>query len=84
MDSAYEFPFYAGVLLARQARAMDDKSSPRRPGDLFLERYMPTATETEREAARENLRTLVAILVEIDDRLSREKRRKRDSRESKA
>lgn len=53
----------------------------RRPGDLFLDRYMPHASEEEREEAYENLRGLISILVEIDDRLAREKC-DADSRES--
>jgi hypothetical protein len=53
-----------------------------RPGQLFIDRYMPTATHAAREAAYENLRGLIAILVEIDDRLAREAR-ERDSRESR-
>ncbi len=53
-----------------------------RLGDLILERYMPNAPEVEREEARENLRCLAALLVRIDERLAREKREQRDSRES--
>ena len=48
------------------------------PGDLFIDRYMPGASEEEREQARENLRRLIAVLVRINDRVGRE----RDSRES--
>ena len=60
---------------------MNDKNQ-QRPGQLFLDRYMPTATDEEREAAYANLKGLVAVLVEIDDRLAREKWVKSDSRES--
>ena len=47
-------------------------SSPRRPGDLILNRYMPNATEEEREAARENLRQFAVIVVGIAKRIARE------------
>jgi len=47
------------------------KTQERIPGDLFLDRYMPTAGEEEREAARERLCSLVRILVAIDERLVR-------------
>lgn len=54
---------------------MDTKpspSSPRRPGDLILDKYMPNATEEEREAARKNLREYAVIVVEIAKRLAKE------------
>ena len=47
-------------------------SSPRRPGDLILDKYMPNATEEERGAARENLRKYAVIVVGIAKRLARE------------
>ena len=47
-------------------------SSPHRPGDLILNRYMPDATEEEREAARENLREYAVIVVAIAKRLAKE------------
>jgi hypothetical protein len=59
---------------------MADEVRTTRPGELFLDRYMPKATEAEREEAYENLRELIAILVEIEDRLTREKRTSEDSR----
>ena len=46
----------------------------RRPGQLFLDRYMPDASEEERKAAYDNLRALITIIVEVDRRLAREKR----------
>ncbi len=49
---------------------------------LFVDRYMPGASTDEREKAYENLRSLVALLVEIDERISREKRTPCDSHES--
>jgi hypothetical protein len=54
---------------------MDQKlrpQRPRRPGELFIDRYMPNATEAEREEALKNLQDLIAILVRIDERLARE------------
>ena len=42
------------------------------PEDLFIERYMPGASAAEREDARQNIRNLVAVLVQIDVRLARE------------
>lgn len=41
-----------------------------RLGDHILDRYMPGATEAEREDARANLKGLVRILVRIDERLA--------------
>lgn len=54
----------------------DDK----RPGDLFIDRFMPGASADEREEAYVNLERLIAVLVQIDVRLVREER-ERDSRE---
>jgi hypothetical protein len=54
---------------------MDQKpstSGSQRPGDLILNRYMPNATEEEREAARENLREYATVVVGIAKRLVRE------------
>ena len=49
---------------------MPTKSTrPDRPGWLFIDRYMPSATPEEQEEAYENLRSLVALLVQIDERL---------------
>ena len=48
------------------------------PEDIFIDRYMPGANDTEREYARENVRRLIAVLVRISYRIGRE----RDSRES--
>jgi hypothetical protein len=52
-----------------------------RPGDLFIDRYMPGASAEEREAAYTNVRRLIAVLVRIDERLRREGE-KADSPES--
>lgn len=53
---------------------MDHKPNPSnyRPGDLILDRYMPNATEHEREVARENLRECAKIVVGIAKRLAKE------------
>jgi hypothetical protein len=59
-----------------------EKEPKNRPGQLFIDRYMPSASAAEREAAYENLRGLIAVLIEIDDRLAREMHG-HDSRESR-
>lgn len=46
----------------------------KRPGDVILDRYMPDATEVEREAARENLHQYAGIVFGIAKRLMREER----------
>ena len=61
---------------------MKHKKTEHRPGDLFIDRYMPKATEEAREEAYANLRALVALLVRIDERLDVEERARRDSLES--
>lgn len=38
---------------------------PYRPGDIILDRYLPSATEEEREHARENLRRLAKYLLRV-------------------
>jgi len=66
---------------ARNHVRMKNKKIDHRPGDLFIDRYMPKATEEAREEAYANLRALVALLVRIDERLALEEREKRDSHE---
>jgi hypothetical protein len=61
---------------------MKNKKIDHRPGDLFIDRYMPQATEEAREESYANLRALVALLVRIDERLAMEERERRDSLES--
>lgn len=61
---------------------MQEPTHERRPGQLFIDRYMPNANEQEREDAYQNLRELVAILVEVDDRVTQEKCGLHDSQES--
>lgn len=54
---------------------MDHKPSPlslQRPGDLILNRYMPNASEEEREAARENLREFATVVVGVTKRIAKE------------
>jgi hypothetical protein len=50
----------------------ETSSRPEKPGCLFIDRYMPDATPEEQEEAYENLRSLVALLVQIDERLDAE------------
>ena len=47
-------------------------SRPDKPGRLFIDRYMLDATLEEQEAAYENLKSLVSLLVRIDGRLADE------------
>jgi len=52
------------------------------PGDYILNKYMPDATPDEREAARDNLYALAAVVVRICERIAFERqnsiRAKRD------
>lgn len=66
----------------REYASMKKKQPERRPGELFVDRYMPKASEEAREEAYANLRALVALLVRIDERLAIEDRERHDSRES--
>ncbi len=68
-------------LHTRHHARMKHKKTDHRPGDLFIDRYMPEATEEAREEAHANLRALVALLVRIDERLALEEREQRDSRD---
>ena len=52
-----------------------------KPGDLFIDRYMPHATADEREAAHQRLRQLIGVLMRVNDRLAREERPRADSRD---
>jgi cell fate regulator YaaT (PSP1 superfamily) len=51
---------------------MDTPRREHQPGDIILNRYMPNATEEEREDARENLRRLARVLLRIEVRIARE------------
>ncbi len=51
---------------------METPQRTRRPGDLIIDRYMPNATEDEREAARANLYAFVAVLLRISTRCANE------------
>ena len=51
---------------------LNARGRPWQPGDLILDRYMPGATDEEREAARENLRAYMKIVVRIATRLATE------------
>jgi len=44
----------------------------RHPGDAFLDRHIPCATEEERNHARENLHRLAKVILRIEERLARE------------
>ena len=69
-------------LLRRQRCGHDafmSKAIDPRPGDLFVDRYMPGASAEEREDAYQNVRHLIAVLVRINERL----RRKGDSDDSR-
>jgi hypothetical protein len=68
--------------LSPDASLMDAKKTERRAGDFFIDRYMPKASEAKRHEARANLRSLIRIIVAIDDRLRVKAQQKRDSRES--
>ncbi len=56
--------------------SMNQKAQPTdpRPGWLIIDRYMSNASDEEREAAYENLKRLMSVLWEIDQRITREKR----------
>jgi hypothetical protein len=41
------------------------RTPPAKPGDLILNRYMPNASDAEREEARQNLYGFAATLVRI-------------------
>ncbi len=58
---------------------MKNKKTNHRPGDLFIDRYMPKATEDAREEAYANLKALVELLVRIDERLALEEHEHLDS-----
>ena len=51
---------------------MNTPQRANRPGDLILDRYMPNASEAEREEARENLRAYAAVVLRIATRLATE------------
>lgn len=51
---------------------MDTPQRARRPGDLILDRYMPKASDAEREEARENLRAYATVVLRIATRLATE------------
>lgn len=51
---------------------MNTPQRARRPGDLILDRYMPNASEIEREEARQNLCAYAAVVLRIATRLATE------------
>jgi hypothetical protein len=53
------------------------------PAERILDRYMPEASDTERQEAKDNLKRLARLLVRIEDRMAFEWRESqiRDSAE---
>ena len=47
------------------APRLNARGEPFQPGDLILDRYMADASVEEREEARENLRKLAMVYVDI-------------------
>lgn len=47
-------------------------SKEHKPGDVFLDRYMPNASDKEREEARQNLYDFFAVLLRIATRRANE------------
>lgn len=46
------------------------EKSEYRPGDVILDRYLPSATAEERETARENLYRFARLLIRVHERLA--------------
>jgi hypothetical protein len=63
---------------------LNARGEPWRTGDVFLDRYMPHATHTEREEARENLRRFSRLVLRICTRIADEEYEKRQSEASAA
>lgn len=42
------------------------------PSDIFINRYLPNATEEQRAQARANLNAFVSVLILINERIRRE------------
>ena len=64
---------------------MPTSNADYRPGDVILNRYMPNASEADREEARANLYAFVAVLVRIakrrtDEEIEREIRVKAEGK----
>lgn len=53
-------------------RTMGRMSQQKRPEELLVDRYMPNASQEEREQACENVRRLVAVFIRINERLVRD------------
>jgi hypothetical protein len=47
----------------------NQNKSPRRPGDLIIDRYVKDCSPEEREDARENLRAYARVLARIGERV---------------
>ena len=57
-------------------------SRPAKPGWGIIDRYMPDATPEAQDEAYENLKSLVRLLVQIDERLATEEAEKRTTLQS--
>ena len=55
-----------------RSQKLNARGKSYQPGDLILDRYMPDATDEEREAARENLRQYAEVLFRVTTRLATE------------
>lgn len=55
------------------AEPVGDRPSPRLPGDLILDRYLPNATHEKRAEAREALREYALFLLRIGERVWNER-----------
>ncbi len=58
------------------------QNASQHPIDLIITRYMPHASAEERQEASENVRHLVAVLVQINERLFHEDQSQADSAKS--
>ena len=59
---------------------MPTNNRERKPGDLIIDRYMPNASEAEREEARENLKAHLAVVYRIAVRVARDEKTRAETR----
>lgn len=52
---------------------MELSRKARKPGDFILDRYLPDATDAEREAARNNLYEFATVVLRICTRIAHER-----------
>ena len=57
-----------------ETEGMTENDHKKLPGDLIIDRYMPNATDTEREEARANLRAYLVIVLRIAARVEDEEK----------